>query len=984
MLTLRAARAAGYYERAEFAADDYYAEAGSVRGSWVGCGAEGLGLTGAPEEGDLGTLLDGRNPVTGAELSGTGRRVGGNVGFDLTFAAPKSVSVLAAVGDEAVRAAVLEAHRAGVDAALDYLERNACFVRRGRNGVTVLPAEGFVGAVFVHEMARSGDPHLHAHLVIANRVRGPDGRWSAPDMRTVYAQAKTAGTIADAVMRDHLQRSLGVEWEPVLNGIAELAAVPQTVRGHFSARHAEIMQEATARGLTSRAGIEAVQRETRDRKRVVAREEAVAGWRARAAEHGFGVRELADALGRARALSASDYTDRMRAAGARMLGPKGLTCQRSTFSRVEVIQQLAEVHPEGAPAGHLERLADDFLARACVALQREADGRGHLELRFTTPDMLATEVRLIDAASGADPNGPVVARPAAVAAAISSRPTLGADQQAAVRHLTSGQERVRLMEARAGSGKTFTLAAVAEAYGRCGVPVLGLAWQGQAADLLQREAGIASQTAALLLARIERGQDAIPTRSVIVVDEASVMPTRALERLAHHAAWASARLVLVGDRVQLPSIEAGGGFAALVDRLGAVALIENRRQATELQRQVAAHLAEGRAADAVALLAESGRVARFDDARQARAALVTEWARAELQLPGSNLMLAHDRADVAELNRLARQWRDAWGFLSERRIHAGGAEWAIGDRLVCRRNDYGLGVRNGTRGTVVQLDRFGEHLDLRTDHGQIVRLPAHYLHHARHGYALTGHVSQGESVDRTFLLASPDRGGAQWAYVAASRQRHDLQVFVVHHDPGEIEAALGRAWSRSQGKSLAIDLIDPARRQAVMDGARADVERATPERLLARADELRARREAARERLRATGDQRRRRGEVARAVHQAESELERAEWRREHLSERLERTPPWRRRERAELRTNLARAEEDIDRARADGRVAHDELARLGPARDDAGMRARELSAEIDGVENRLAPWRAIADRDRARESDLRREPPRRDPGLER
>ena len=209
MLTLRAAKGADYYERAEFAADDYYAEAGQVRGVWVGRGAGALGLTGGPEDGDLGALLDGRDPVTGLALAGTGRRSDGNVGFDLTFAAPKSVSVLAAVGDEPVRRAVLDAHAAGVDAALDYLERQACFVRRGRNGVRVLPAEGFVGALYVHEMARSGDPHLHAHLVIANRVRGPDGRWGAPDMRPVYAQAKTAGTIADAVMRAQLTRTLG-------------------------------------------------------------------------------------------------------------------------------------------------------------------------------------------------------------------------------------------------------------------------------------------------------------------------------------------------------------------------------------------------------------------------------------------------------------------------------------------------------------------------------------------------------------------------------------------------------------------------------------------------------------------------------------------------------------------------------------------------------------------------------------------------------
>ena len=333
-----------------------------------------------------------------------------------------------------------------------------------------------------------------------------------------------------------------------------------------------------------------------------------------------------------------------------------------------------------------------------------------------------------------------------------------------------------------------------------------------------------SQTAALLLRRIERGEDdAIPAHSVIVVDEASVMPTRALERLAHAAAWRSARLVLVGDRAQLPSIDAGGGFAALADRLGAVELTENRRQQTELQRDVARHLAEGRADEAVALLSESGRLQSFDDARDARMALVTAWARAELDSPGRNLMLAHDRHDVAELNRIAREWREQWGFISDRRITVCGTEWAIGDRMVCRRNDYALGVRNGTQGTVVDLGRHAEHLDLFTDHGETIRIPADYLAHARHGYALTGHVSQGESVDRTFVLASPERGGAEWAYVAGSRQRHDLQVFVVHHEAENVEEALARAWSRSQAKSLALDLVDPADRGSAMDAVRGDI-----------------------------------------------------------------------------------------------------------------------------------------------------------------
>lgn len=618
-----------------------------------------------------------------------------------------------------------------------------------------------------------------------------------------------------------------------------------------------------------------------------------------------------------------------------------------------------------------------FLARTCVALTRAgADADRHRETLYTTPDMLRSEVRLLDAATGRDPNGPVVADTRTVDAVIAGRPSLGADQAAAVRHLTTGADRVRVMEARAGSGKTFTLAAVREAYERSSVPVIGVAWQGQAADVLQREAGIASQTAALLLRRMERGEDdAIPARSVVVVDEASVMPTRALERLAHAAAWRSARLVLVGDRAQLPAIDAGGGFAALADRLGAVELAANRRQQTELQRDVARHLAEGRADAAVRLLSESGRLQSFEDTRDARVALVTAWARAELDSPGRNLMLAHDRHDVAELNRIAREWREQWGLISDRRITVSGTEWAIGDRMVCRRNDYSLGVRNGTQGTVVDLDRHAEHLDLVTDHGEVVRIPADYLAHARHGYALTGHVSQGESVDRAFVLASPERGGAEWAYVAGSRQRHDLHVFVVHHEAENVEEALARAWSRSQAKSLALDLVDPSDQGAAMDAVRADLGAATPERLIARAEELRAARQAARQAAGVPRHDLVRIVELRAAVTRAEAGAAEAESRETRLSERLDRLPLWRRGERAEARSSAIQARRDRERHVADSRAAMAELTRLGPAverllgGERARTAAREAGVELASIEGRLDAWTGRDQAVRARPS---------------
>ncbi|MGE3795504.1 MAG: MobF family relaxase [Dehalococcoidia bacterium] len=849
MLTIRAAKGPDYYERAEFARDDYYSERGQVRGSWEGRAAASLGLTGEPQDGAFGELLEGRNPVSDEELAGAGRRRGGNVAFDLTFTAPKSVSVLAAVGDEGIRRAILAAQAAGARAGLDYLERRACFVRRGRNGVTVLPGHGFAGAMYLHEMARSGDPHLHAHLVIANRVMGPDGRWSAPDMRPVYAEAKTAGTIAEAVMRDALTRSLGVEWKPVRNGIAELAGVPAEVCEHFSTRHAEIVAEATARGYLSARGMAVIQRETRDRKRVASRERAVGEWRARAAEHGFGGRERAVLIGRRRQRGDGRSRTDLDSTRVGMLGPAGLTQRSAHFTRREVIQALADAHPDGAAAGVLEQLADDFLARECVPLvgARVEHGAGHQEALYSTPGMLRAEVRLLEAAAGADPDGGLAARDDATEAAITARPTLGADQAAAVRHLCSGEGRVRVMEARAGTGKTFALEAVREAYERSGIPVIGVAWQGQAADVLQRDAGIPSQTAALLLDRIARGDgEAIPIGAVIVCDEASMMPTRALERLTVEAAQRRARLILVGDRAQLPAIDAAGGFAVLADRLGVAELVENRRQRTALQRQVADQLAAGRASEALAVLAEHGRLQGFDDARDARAALVAAWAETSLADPGSGLILAHDRHEVATLNQMARATLDQGGLLGPSRIVASGREWAAGDRLVCRRNDYRLGVRNGTRGEVLEVDTVGRSLLVRTDAGAPVRLPEEYLGDAHHGYALTGHISQGTTVERTYLLATPERGGREWAYVAASRQRVDLTLFAVHHEPERLAAALARSWGRSDAKRLALDIADADHRESALTAGRSDLGRLLPERIRARLPALRREREFAR------------------------------------------------------------------------------------------------------------------------------------------
>jgi len=456
------------------------------------------------------------------------------------------VSVLAAVGDPVVRRAVIAAHDAGVAAGLDYLERHECRARRGAGGRTVLGACGFVGAAFTHELSRSADPHLHTHVVIANVVPGDDGRYSAPDMRPVYAGAKTAGTIAEAVMRDELSRSLGVEWRTVVKGTADLAGVPVAVVSEFPARHAEIVEFAAERGASSLAAVGAVQRETRDRKRGLQRDQAVADWRARAAEHGLGRAEV-DAL--ARGTARGPEAPNRDALFAHLAGPDGPTKRESTFDRRAVVRAVAEAHRDGIGPRRVEELADAFIHDHAIIVEPGEPTRGR-EGRYSVADMLDTERRLLAIADQRTADRATDQR--ATERVLAERPWLGEDQERAVRHLVAGQDRIACMEARAGRGKTTTLAAVNDALLRSGVAVAGTAWQGEAAYTLQAEAGIPSETAARLLQRLRSGAERPPPGAVLVVDEASTMPTRALTELAEAIAEVDGRMILVGDRAQFP------------------------------------------------------------------------------------------------------------------------------------------------------------------------------------------------------------------------------------------------------------------------------------------------------------------------------------------------------------------------------------------------------------------------------------------------
>ena len=288
----------GYYLAAVAdGVDEYYRGVGEAPGRWTGDAAVTLGLEGEVGAEQLHAVWAGQHPATGEAL---GRFPGREIaGYDLTFRAPKSVSLLALLGDPDTARTVTAAHEAAVDAAFSYIEQNAARSRTGKNGVHQVEVQGLVAAAFRHRTSRAGDPHLHTHVLVANMAQGPDGVWRTLDGRWLYLHAKTAGYLYEAHLRDELTRRLGVEWEPVKNGIADVAGIDRTVIDHFSDRRRQIEEHLDEIGFRSARAAELAALETRQAKDTsldVGSMRQV--WEAKAAEIGFDPAELAEVLDR--------------------------------------------------------------------------------------------------------------------------------------------------------------------------------------------------------------------------------------------------------------------------------------------------------------------------------------------------------------------------------------------------------------------------------------------------------------------------------------------------------------------------------------------------------------------------------------------------------------------------------------------------------------------------------------------------------------
>jgi conjugative relaxase-like TrwC/TraI family protein len=771
--------------------EEYYTANHEAPGRWIAGSKQLLGLDGEVTGDALRAVLEGRDPATGEMLLSSRRT---RPGFDLCFSAPKSMSLMFAFGDPEIRRAVVGAHQSAVRAALDYLEREACWVRRGHAGARRLRADGFVAAAFRHRTSRAGDPQLHTHVVVANAARGSDGKWSALHTSALYDSAQTAGYLYQAQLRHEISRSLSVRWRPVVSGCAEMADIPTHVLKAFSERRDDIKQTMTEQGVTSRHGAEIATLATRlPKDSEIDMASLLRDWEQRAIELGFNPGAVHTLLGHAVQPGLGRIND-----GELV---DSLTLESSTFDRPAVLRAIAERTRDGATVADVEAHANALLASERVVRLDEDT--------YTTPSMLRLEAAILESALRSAGEGLATVDPALVEAELGGRPLLGPDQADMVRRITTSGSGVDVVLGVAGAGKTTALECAHALWEAGGYQTIGVALAARAAIELQTRSGIPSCTLDALLTELDHPARYLPPRAVVVVDEAAMVDTRRLARLITHTERAGAKVVLVGDPHQLPEIGAGGAFAGLVRTLPAVVLDEHRRQTDPVDRQAVIDLRSGNAEAAVQRLVANGRVAITETADAARQQMVGDWLTA--QRSGTDaVMLAARRADVDHLNQHARTELVDAGVVQAGGLTVNGREFAIGDHVMALNNRRRLGLANGDRGRVTAID--GEELVVRLDRGPDVTLPASYLRagHLTYAYATTIHKAQGMTCDQTFVLANHALF-REAGYTALSRGRRENRLYVVAPDLPDIDVGYGIHGARSLPLESLVSALEQSR-----------------------------------------------------------------------------------------------------------------------------------------------------------------------------
>jgi Ti-type conjugative transfer relaxase TraA len=778
----------GERDGANRGAEDYYAESGRTSGRWVGSGARALGLQEDITEQAFDHLAAGLHPQSDEALV---QRAGEHhrPGWDLTFSAPKSVSIVWGIAEIAQREAIERAHMHAVEQTLDFAAREGLFItRRGKDGVSRERAQPII-ATYLHGTSREADPQLHTHAFVMNVAQRADGSFGTLETKPLYESKMALGAVYRAELAEEL-RALGYEIEADSKGSFRLAAMPRPVEKHFSKRRAQIEAVMAERGTTSAKAAELAALDTRKAKDAAGASTLRARWREEALLLGLSAENLS-------ALRTHEVRAQKTIDGAKLI--EQLNTQHSTFTAADLTRVVAEAtQTAGGGLARVQQKAAAIVSSPEVVKLSED--------RYTTRTLLEVE-------RGALTRAKQLSNDAAyrVASADAQKSRLSDEQRSALEHLTR-PARLAVLEGLAGTGKSHLLGVAREAWEASGYEVRAAALAGKAAKGLNEGSGIRAQTLHSLLADLKSGRDRLTERTVLVIDEAGMVGSRQLARVLEAVDEAHAKLVLVGDANQLQPIEAGQLFERVSQEVGAARLTDIRRQRDVRERALVQALARGDTRAALESLQSRGRLHAAADRDEAMAELVRDWSvTRDARQHGEDLMLGATRADVRALNRLARERLHDEGELKRERVlevASGSLALAEGDRIVITRNAKLLGMMNGDLATVMSMQERGADIEItaKLDSGRTRTWSLKEHAHIEHGYALTAHKAQGASVERAYVLAHESLSAREWSYVAGSRAREAVHLYAEQATAQDLEQIMGR----SHKKDTALDYVPAA------------------------------------------------------------------------------------------------------------------------------------------------------------------------------
>ena len=795
---------------------EYYSEGDTRVPTWIVVGdksavGEATGLNGAALDGGFADtetaarwLDDGVTPNGEA-----GRAFGtkGVHGFDLMFAAPKSVSLLRSLTDDVAEKVMQNAHVKAVEAAMTYLHEHAGYTRvhnplTSNKDLQRLP--GLVAIAYQHETSRCGDPHLHTHVIVPNRQVRADGRLVSIDSKSLYHEAKAAGIIYQATLRHELHAERGFEWQPVdeHSGMAEIEGVTAASIKAWSQRSTRLREWAkdnlvVVDGEPTAAQLATAQKATRPTKpEQLAWDELKAMWRADA--RGLDLdRDAHFAAREARRAQARTPLDRAR------IAHMAARIDKAAFTRADMVEIVGAQLPVGAvgePRALIEAFVDDVGVR--ISAPREAHHREGHE-KYTVDAIMLEESRILDMVDTSDNRSRLDVRAADLG-------DLSADQERAIRNIAVSPFLVQPLQAPAGAGKTHSLKALRAAAHRANKEVLVLAPTGKAVDeAMQEEAGDRGLTVAKALKLIEDNNLAIDRRTVVVVDEASMVGTPELKKLLSAAVAGRAKMVLVGDPYQLAPVKARGGmFEHLCgdlpwsQRLGEVWRMRSAEErdaslalrsghGNRLRKAVGWYRSHGRlhTGDPIAMAKDAGDAYLADRAAGKDSLMVCDsWEMADALNQRVHNALVGDGPSV----RAARDQRIA-----------------VGDIIISRENDISIPVhpgaehpvgqavdqvRNGNRWRVAGIDEKTNRVaaERLTDKARVVFDGDYLRQNVTLGYAVTVHSAQGVTVGNKTtpgvchsILA--DTSSRAMAYVGMTRAKDENHAYVYQRISGEAD-----------------------------------------------------------------------------------------------------------------------------------------------------------------------------------------------------